>query len=297
VAKKPAAAAKKPAPAPAAKKPAAAPAAKKPAAAPAKKTTAAVKKPTKTTSAKAGAKTTSPAGPVCKRAPGGACNNCAAFQTCDTCTAQRGCGFSTVTFKCASVTGSPADTVVAANKRDRCPAVIQQARIFPAKQGKKTGVPVSTAGTAGGVPSAQIKAAFSLIEPHVFTRESPNRPDSGQHLKSVWIANHTGAKAVPTCTAATGLCTFNDGSSTGKTVWNDDAGFYTRNDVKNMCSVALALSSGTSTRHVVMTPRNQKICIEARPQSRNFNAGTGAGQGSCFPIGTNAVGGKLDSVC
>jgi hypothetical protein len=305
-AKKPAAAAKKPAtPAkPAAKAPATkAPAKAKAPATKAAKTTA---KAAKTASAKTPAKTAD--GAACAFVPGqkkGAkaargCNNCAALQTCGTCTAQAGCGFSTITFKCAEVDPKRigANVITSANSRDRCPAVLQQVDVFPAIPGKKKNRPVAVPGAPGGLPTSDIVTAFNAIKPHVFTRESAARPDSGQHLKSVWIKNHTGAKATPTCNNTTGLCTFADGSATGKTVWNDDAGFYNQQDVINMCSVALALNDiQGGTRHVVMTPLNAKICIQATKQTANFNAQTGAGQGSCFPVGTAASTGKLNDAC
>jgi len=181
---------------------------------------------------------------------------------------------------------------VTATAARRCPAAQQQAGLFLSN---------GVASVAAGLPTAKIQALFTAIQPHIFTRESAARPDSGQHLKSVWIANHTGAKAVPTCNAATGLCTFADGSATGKTVWDDAAGVYSKQDVKNMCSIALALTDSaratTENRHVVLTPLNVKICIEATKQSANFNAATGAGQGSCFPVGTGAATGQVNAAC
>jgi hypothetical protein len=217
---------------------------------------------------------------------------CKCFKKCQSCTAQSTCAFSTVTFKCVDKGNGngPPDTIIAAEATQRCPAVQQQGAIFPAIQ-----KPKGVADIPAGLPTPQIQAAFTAIQPHVFTRESAARPDSGQHLKSVWIANHpTGPKSVPTCNAATGLCTFVDGSATGKTVWDDTTGVYSQQDVRNMCSVALALSSGNAVRHVVQTPLNVKICIQATRQSNNFNAQTGAGQGSCFPVGTAAVAANVN---
>jgi len=231
---------------------------------------------------------------ACKRT--GAC--CAALQTCQSCTADTDCEFSTVTFKCSNVSGANAVNVIRGTEgRDQCPAVVQQSSIFPGVPGKKTGATV-VEGKPAGIPTPDIAAAFTLIAPHIFTRESPARPDSGQHLKSVWLQFHpTGPKSVPNCNATTGLCTFTDGSATGKTVWDDGPGQYTQNDVKNMCSMALALSTNTAPRHVIMTKKNQKICIQATRQSKNFKPATGAGQGSCFPVGTGSTAAKLGSTC
>jgi len=218
--------------------------------------------------------------------------NCKCFKKCNSCTANADCAFSTVTFTCVNKEGTQPNTIIKATAAKRCPAVQQQAGIFPSN---------GVASVPAGLPNARVQAFFTAIQPHVFTRESPARPDSGQHLKSVWIANHTGAKAVPTCNTTTGLCTFVDGSATGKTVWDDTTGIYSQQDVKNMCSVALALTDSaratTETRHVILTPLNVKICVDATKQSANFNANTGAGQGSCFPVGTGAATGLVHSAC
>ncbi|CAL1714809.1 unnamed protein product [Somion occarium] len=191
--------------------------------------------------------------------------NCQAFAI-----PKNACAFDRTTLKCVPRPGTLTSTLVTVPAQ--CATIQQTSRLTPNANVQQ-----------------QAAAEFARMQNHIFNGETD--PTSGRHTFNAWRkANSDPGR----CDNETHLCAFRLNNKTPKTVWDDRAGLYTQQDIKDMCMAAITLNiqenqMKSSLSFSVQTKFGKSICVEHLVTKDNTP--------SCFPVGIHRSTPPLGSRC
>ncbi|CAL1697190.1 unnamed protein product [Somion occarium] len=179
---------------------------------------------------------------------------------CTPCLGIATCAYDVANMQCVNKPGGALPATLTTDKT-RCPTLSQIAQENPSVADRQ-----------------KAAAEFARMKNHIFVGESD--PSSGRHTFTAFRAAN---KDAGRCDKETNLCAFKLTAQTPKTVWDDRAGKYTKQDVEDICTTAITLNllhnnkAASPGSFAVQTKFGKSICVQHFVTKSNTP--------SCFPLG------------